>query len=153
GRRRAREVPRAGAAPLGREPGGGVGEALERRLLAVVPARREGVRTVIDFHSHFFSRTFFEALARLSPQDGTVDEKLARVVERTGLELPDADDARHLERWMRMLDDHGVDHLVSFASAPPEAPVLVAAAKRAGGRITAFAMIDPTADGAAATAE
>ncbi len=108
---------------------------------------------MIDFHSHFFSRTFFETLAKLSPQDGTVDEKLARVVEKTGLELPDRDDGAHLDRWLSMLDAHGVDHFVSFASAPPEAPVLAAMAERAGGRMTPFAMIDPTADGAAAAAE
>jgi len=34
---------------------------------------------MIDFHSHFFSRPFFTALAQLSPQPGTPDEKLARV--------------------------------------------------------------------------
>ena len=31
---------------------------------------------IIDFHTHFFSRTFFDTLATLSPQPGTVDEKL-----------------------------------------------------------------------------
>lgn len=108
---------------------------------------------MIDFHSHFFSRTFFATLAKLSPQAGSVDEKLARVVEKTGLELPDPDDRVHLDRWLAMLDAHGVDHFVSFASAPPEAPILAAMSTAAAGRMTPFAMIDPTADGAAGAAE
>ena len=34
---------------------------------------------VVDFHTHFFSRPFFDALAALSTQPGTPDERLARV--------------------------------------------------------------------------
>ncbi|MEE3326861.1 MAG: amidohydrolase family protein [Myxococcota bacterium] len=108
---------------------------------------------MIDFHSHFFSRPFFDALASLSPLEGSVEEKLSTVVEKTGLELPDNDIEVHWKRWETMLDESGVDHLVSFASLPVEAEALLEARELAGGRMSAFCLIDPTAEGAAARAE
>lgn len=104
---------------------------------------------MIDFHSHFFSWPFFEALAKLSPLPGTAEEKLNAIAARTGLELPDRDVARHLSRWTREWDKGSVGHVVSFASLPEEAPTLAAAAKLANGRMTAFALVNPLADGAA----
>ena len=104
---------------------------------------------MIDFHTHFFSRPFFVALAEQSPQDGTVDERLARVVDRTGLELPAADVSDHWARWKGMLDEHRVDHLVSFASLPDEVPALVEAMALADGRMSSFALVNPRVEGAA----
>ena len=103
---------------------------------------------VVDFHSHFFSRPFFEALAAHSPRAGTVDEKLAGVVEATGIELPSADVATHLARWVAELDAKGVEHLVTFASLPEEAPAVAEAAASSGGRISAMALVNPRAEGA-----
>lgn len=104
---------------------------------------------MIDFHSHFFSRVFFETLAAQSPLPGSIEEKLRKVCDKTGLVLPDKDVARHTERWIGMLDQHGVDHIVSFASLPEEAPVLMEAVQHAKGSLTAFALVNPRADGAA----
>lgn len=104
---------------------------------------------MIDFHSHFFSWPFFEALVKLSPLPGTAEEKLNAIAARTGLELPDRDVARHLSRWMGEWDKKSVSHVVSFASLPEEAPTLAAAAKLANGRMTAFALVNPLVDGAA----
>ncbi len=103
---------------------------------------------IIDFHSHFFSRTFFETLAAQSPQPGTTEEKLARVVEKTGLEVPGSDTAEHVARWHAEMDANGVEHMVSFASVPQEIPVLAEAAQVSGGRITPFALVNPVAPGA-----
>lgn len=103
----------------------------------------------IDFHSHFFSATFFETLAAQSPQPGDVASRLAGVVSRTGLELPPADTSAHLERWIQELDKHDVEHLVSFASVPEEAPVLAEAARLAKGRLTPMALVNLSAPGAA----
>lgn len=103
---------------------------------------------LIDFHSHFFSRTFFETLAAQSPQPGTVEEKLGRVAEQTGLAVPGADTAEHVARWHAEMDTHGVAHMVSFASVPPENPVVAEAAALSDGRLTPFAFVDPRADGA-----
>ena len=41
---------------------------------------------IVDFHSHFFSRPFFEALAQASPQEGSVEQKLDRLSAKTGIE-------------------------------------------------------------------
>ncbi len=108
---------------------------------------------VIDFHSHFFSRPFFETLAALSPQPGTVDEKLARVSAKAGLALPPADVGAHLARWVAEWDRNGVTHAVSFARRPADAPALAEAARLAAGRMTPFALVNPRADGAAQRAE
>ncbi|MCZ6596908.1 MAG: amidohydrolase family protein [Planctomycetota bacterium] len=103
----------------------------------------------VDFHSHFFSRPFFEALAKASPQEGSVDAKLDRLSAETGIELPSPDLSEHLGRWMSELDKYGLGHLVTFASLPEEVPAVAEAASLAGGRITPFALVNPVADGAA----
>ena len=36
---------------------------------------------IIDFHLHLFSRTYFETLAALSPLPGSVEERLAELVD------------------------------------------------------------------------
>lgn len=104
---------------------------------------------IVDFHSHFFSRPFFDALAALSPLPGTPAERLARLAEATGIELPPDDVGLHLERWLGALDAGGVEHLVTFASAPEEIPAVGEAAARAGGRLTAMAVCNPLLAGAA----
>ncbi len=98
---------------------------------------------VIDCHSHFFSRPFFDALADLSPLPGDREAKLHGLVQKTGIELPSPDLAEHLQRWLGELDRHGVEHLVTFASLPQEIPAVAEAAARAQGRITAVALVDP----------
>jgi hypothetical protein len=105
---------------------------------------------VIDFHAHYFGRTFFETLAAQSPLAGTVDEKLARLVERTGIELPSANNAEHTARWIAELERHHVEHLCAFASVPEEVPAVCEAARESQGRLTAFAIVNPRVDGAAA---
>src|SRR6187402_18490 len=105
---------------------------------------------VIDFHAHYFGRTFFETLAAQSPLPGSVAEKLARVVERTKIELPSTNDADHTARWIAELERHQVEHMCAFASVPEEVPSVCAAARESGGRISAFAIVNPRVEGAAA---
>jgi uncharacterized protein len=105
---------------------------------------------MIDFHSHLFSWPFFEALAKLSPLAGSVDDKLAAAAAKAKLELPDRELRNHLARWTAEWDRNDVAHAVSFASLPEEAPALAEAARLANGRITPFALVNPLADGAAA---
>lgn len=104
---------------------------------------------VIDFHLHFFSRPYFEALAAQSPQPGSVDEKLEGVAQKTGIEIPGPDLAAHVARWIAELDRHDVEHACAFASAPEEIPALAEAASLARGRLTPFALVNPLAPGVA----
>ena len=104
---------------------------------------------LVDFHSHFFSRTFFETLAGASSLSGDVEARMQRVCETAGIELPPADSEAHLARWLAEMDGYGVSYLVSFASVPQEAPVLAEAAERSGGRIVPFVVVDPTQRAAA----
>lgn len=103
-----------------------------------------------DFHSHFFSRRLFEALAEASPLRGQPSERLERVTRALDVSLPSADHDEHLARWLDEMERHGVAHMVSFASAPEEMAVIEELAPRTQGRISFFAFADPRETNAAA---
>jgi predicted TIM-barrel fold metal-dependent hydrolase len=105
---------------------------------------------VIDFHAHFFSRTFFDTLAAQSPLPGDPATKLAAVAKKTGIEIPGADVAEHTARWLAQMEENQVAHLCSFASVPEEVPAVCEAAAISKGRISAFALVNPRVEGAAA---
>jgi hypothetical protein len=105
--------------------------------------------SIVDFHSHFFSRPFFEALARLSPLPGDPAERIAAVARRSGLEPPPATIADHLARWIAEWDRHGVAHAVSFSSLPEETTAVAEAASLSRGRLVPFGIVNPRMDGAA----
>lgn len=105
---------------------------------------------LIDFHTHFFSRAYFEALAQLSPQPGPNADKIARAARELAIEVPPASHDDHLRRWLKEMERYGVQHMVSFASVPGEAEILAECMPRAAGRISAMAVLDPRAKGAAA---
>lgn len=104
---------------------------------------------ILDFHVHFFSRPYFEALAAQSPLPGTVAERLAHVAERTGIEIPPPDLDRHRERWVAELDRHDVERMACFASAPEETPSVAEACAKSDGRLVPFALVNPKVDGVA----
>jgi hypothetical protein len=101
--------------------------------------------SLVDFHSHLFSRPFFEALAEQSPHPGTIDERVERVAKRAGIEAPARELERHLERWTAELERYGVAHLVTFASLPEEVDAVAEVTRLARGRLTAFALVNPRA--------
>lgn len=96
-----------------------------------------------DFHTHLFSRALFEALAAASPLRGTPAERIERVTRSMGVAVPAADPQEHLARWLDEMERHGVSHMVSFASAPEELPVLEELAPHAQGRVSFLAYVDP----------
>lgn len=102
---------------------------------------------VVDSHSHFFGRSFFQSLAEESPQEGSSEEKLQRVSRARGLDLPDADPLLHWGRWQSELDDKGVDHLVTFASLPSEYDDVARVIAAADGRVSGVAIANPKAPG------
>jgi len=99
---------------------------------------------LVDFHTHFFSRTVFEVFAGSSPLKGTPAERMDRVARSLGLVLPSSDPHEHLARWLEELERHGITHLVSFASVREELPVLLEVAAEARGKLSVFALVDPT---------
>jgi predicted TIM-barrel fold metal-dependent hydrolase len=109
--------------------------------------------SLIDFHTHYFSRTFFRTLAAQSPLPGEPELKLAELARKTGIELPPADPAAHLARWLGEMHKHGIEHLCTFASLPEELPEVAAAALASQGRISGFALLNPRQSGAAGKAE
>jgi len=106
---------------------------------------------IVDFHSHFFSRPFFEALAAQGPEEGSLTERLDALAVRTGIEIPLPSVADHTSRWIEDLDTHGVEHLCTFASMPEEVPAVGEAVTLAGGRLSGFALVNPRATGCAET--
>jgi hypothetical protein len=105
---------------------------------------------LIDFHTHFFSSVYFRTLAAQSPLPGEPAAKAAEVARRAGFELPVASAAEHAARWLSEMDRHGVAHLCTFASVPEEVPAVCEAAALSNGRISAFALVNPRAEGAVA---
>jgi uncharacterized protein len=108
---------------------------------------------IFDAHLHLFSRPYFEALARVSPLPGSVEERLATVAARAGIEIPGPDLGAHVRRWLASFDRHGVERAVAFASAPEEAPAVAEAARLAGGRLVPVGLVNPKAEGAPARVE
>tara|TARA_R110002074_G_scaffold185069_4_gene350481 strand:+ start:48 stop:959 length:912 start_codon:yes stop_codon:yes gene_type:complete len=105
---------------------------------------------LIDFHSHFFARPFFDTLAAASPLSGEPEAKLAALSERTGLQVPDADVKVHRARWIEAMDAADVDHMVTFASLPEEVPTVAQAIAHDDGRLIGMSIANPAAEGAAA---
>lgn len=106
---------------------------------------------LIDFHTHFFSRPFFETLASASPRPGSVEERIETVAAEAGLELPSPDVSQHMVRWVQEMESYGLEHLITFASVPQEADAVAEAVQLAGGRFTGLTCVDPRAPEAAAT--
>ncbi len=109
--------------------------------------------TLQDAHTHFFSRPFFETLAKLSPRDGEPAALIAAVSKASGVEVPSDDVGAHRDRWLAEMDTAGVDRMVTFASVPPEAAAVAEAARTSNGRLLGYTVIDPSAEGAVAFAE
>ena len=99
---------------------------------------------LVDFHSHLFSSVFFETLAAASPLEGTVPGKIAKACEKAGIEAPSGVLTEHVARWMSELDRHNVTHMVTFASVPEEAQAVADAVRLSSGRLSGFAVMNPT---------
>jgi predicted TIM-barrel fold metal-dependent hydrolase len=97
---------------------------------------------LVDVHTHLFSRTFFETLAEASPAPGTVAEKLARLSQASGIEVPGPDVEAHVARWLAAFDANGVEHAVTFASVPQEVETVARAVAASRGRLTAFGLVN-----------
>jgi predicted TIM-barrel fold metal-dependent hydrolase len=87
-----------------------------------------------DAHCHFFSRTFFQALAT----------DTSRVYRELQWDDPGEPDAL-ADRWIREMDANGVHRAALIASVPSDVPSVAAAVARHPARIVGFFMVDPSA--------
>jgi predicted TIM-barrel fold metal-dependent hydrolase len=100
-----------------------------------------------DAHCHFFSATFFTALARQrSGATPTADADPLDTSERLCRELqwdPPGSAAALSDRWVAELDAHGVDRAALIASVPGDEESVAAAVARHPRRFVGFFMLDP----------
>jgi len=101
-----------------------------------------GELAVADAHVHFFSRRFFESLARSSGK--SLDELGAAL----GWQMPSEDPGALGHTWAAELDRQGVAQAVLIASFPGDEVSVAAAAAGVPGRFFPFAMVNPLASGA-----
>jgi predicted TIM-barrel fold metal-dependent hydrolase len=95
-----------------------------------------------DAHCHFFSSTFFAALAR-DLKDAPVDPG-AELPRRLGWDPP-GDDGALADRWIAELDRNGVRRAAIIASVPGDEASVAAAVRRHPSRFVGFFMINPAA--------
>jgi predicted TIM-barrel fold metal-dependent hydrolase len=99
--------------------------------------------TVLDAHTHLFSRKFFESLATQSGM--TVPDVAAKL----GWDVPPQDPGELGTLWAEELDRYVVSRAALIASIPGDEASVIAAKAACPKRILAYAMVNPLAEGAA----
>jgi predicted TIM-barrel fold metal-dependent hydrolase len=99
---------------------------------------------VFDAHTHFFSRKFFEALIKQSPQLSAETDAIDRAAEMTGWTMPPSDPAELAAIWRAEFDRHGVSGALMIASAPGDEDSVASAVAAFPDRIAGAFMFDPT---------
>ena len=99
-----------------------------------------------DAHCHFFSRRFFETLARDVPDLGPGAPAVAATTA-LGWEAPGAP-AELADCWVAELDRHGVSRAALMASVPGDEQSVAEAAARHPRRLVGWFMLDPTREDA-----
>ena len=103
-----------------------------------------GPIVVSDAHAHFFSRSFFETLARQKSAFGT-ETDAAGLVRQLGWDLPPADNSELAALWVGELDKHGVDQIALMASVPGDESAVAEAVAARPDRIHGYFMLNPLA--------
>jgi len=99
---------------------------------------------VVDAHVHFFSHTFFKALAvQLS-----VPDKVDDVIKHLTWEAPSASNAALAQRWVAELDRHSVARSVLISSVPDDEAAAADAVRTYASRFYGFFMFNPKAPNA-----
>lgn len=93
---------------------------------------------VNDAHVHFFSRAFYEGLARQKKSGDAVS-----VGQTLGWEIPVREPADLAERWSKELDSQGAGKACLIASAPGDEESVAAAVSAKPERFFGFFTLDP----------
>ena len=105
---------------------------------------------VNDAHCHFFSASFFAALAT-DPAAPAVDDPAVDLPARLGWEAPGSPETL-ADRWIAELDRHNVSRAAVMASVPGDETSVAAAVARYPERLVGLFMLDPTSADAPASA-
>jgi uncharacterized protein len=100
---------------------------------------------IADAHAHFFSHTFFKALAI---QKGTPD-KVDDLIAQLGWESPTTENAGLGARWNSELDRHGVSRSVLMSSIPDDEAAAAEAVRAYPDRFYGYFMFNPKTPDAA----
>lgn len=97
---------------------------------------------VLDAHTHFFSRRFFDSLAAQS------GKSVHDIAAKLGWHLPPEDPAELARTWAAELDRYGISRAALIASVPGDESSVLAAEEACPGRFLRFAMMNPMVDDA-----
>jgi len=103
---------------------------------------------VADAHVHFFSPTFFKALAQQKGQAEQVRELIAQL----GWDAPPINNAALGARWAEELDRHGVERSVLMSSVPDDEASAAEAVRAFPKRFLGYFMFNPKTPDAAGRA-
>ncbi len=100
-----------------------------------------------DCHCHFFSRRFFETLARDDPQGRFATAPVEMVCKTLEWEPP-GPPTELATTWIAALDHHAVSRAALIASVPGDEGSVAEAVRQAPDRFVGFFMVNPLTDGA-----
>ena len=98
-----------------------------------------------DAHCHFFSRRFFETLARDDLQGRFTESPVERICTTLEWDAPGSP-TELATKWVSTLDHHGVSRAALIASVPGDDVSVVEAVRHAPDRFVGFFMVNPLAD-------
>src|SRR5438128_1242359 len=108
---------------------------------------------VLDAHTHFFSRRFFETLISQSPTLCQEADPIARAAELTGWTMPPGDPSELARIWNDEFDKHQITAAMMMASVPNDEASIAAAVAAIPDRILGGFILDPTKPDAQARAK
>jgi uncharacterized protein len=111
-----------------------------------------GELELLDAHTHFFSRRFFETLAAQSPQLSREADPLPHIAQMTGWVMPPEKPAELAAQWKGEMDRHGVVAAMLMASVPGDEDSVAVAVASHPDRIIGGFFFDPTQPDAEARA-
>jgi predicted TIM-barrel fold metal-dependent hydrolase len=107
-----------------------------------------GELEIFDAHTHFFSRSFFAALARQSPLLKGLDDPLKEIGEMTGMEMPPETAGEFARKWCQELDKYSVAKALLMASLPGDEESVATAVRLFPERFSGAFFFDPRIENA-----